>query len=731
MPANLNRRTIAPWTITTLLMVTLSVLAPSVIGHEPPAAGNHAAVDDGKADAAEPIFGCGKAQAMARRFVHDETTPLDKAYREAMADTDVLHNELDIEVSNLNPGANTCTIAGSNRMTIQSKSASLTEFTFRLRNQYTITAAWVDDTIPVTVNSISTTTRVADLSTVTPAIGMDDTFTLTIEYNGTSISAGFGSIVIDTHSGGIPIVATLSEAYYAYTWWPCKDGDVGEPGDNSDKATLDFWITAPDTYSVPANGLLVGQESLSGNRVKYHWQSDYPIPSYLVAFAASEYNTWTATYNHPGGSMPVEFFIYPSNDNAANRAGWEACIDMMEVFRPLYGEYPFIDEKYGLYNFPFGGGMEHQTITGQSGFGDRLTAHELGHQWWGDMITCKTWSDIWLNEGFATYSECLWKERESGSIDEAAYHDCMDDERPTDASGTVYIPPEDISMSRIFNSNLSYRKGGWVLHQLRHVVGDAKFFEILADYRAAYEYSAATTDEFVAVVSSTCGEDMSWYFDQWVYEGGSPQYRYGWSTTNVDGQDYLLVRIEQNQSASFPDVFIMPVDLVVTIGGEEQTVVVWNDARIQWFAVPVNGTVTNLQFDPDDWILRTGNTGVSYVAGPPKIVAVDPAPGASLVSGPGVVEIWFHTNVNVSPAHFSLVGDSTGAQGFTIADTSNVNPVVLNLDTPARRRRLHPDDPGRCGRIQQQHEPGRRNRRRSRSRFTALRQRCRRRRCGH
>jgi len=560
----------------------------------------------------EPIDGCGKAQAMARYFVHERVDEVSTVYREAMSQTDVLHYDLDIEVSNLNPSQNTCTISGTNTFTIQSKSPTLSEFTFRLRQQYAILNATIDGSIPVTVSSESVSTRLAQLDRT---YGLDEIFTLTIEYTGVSNSVGMGSIEVQTQSG-IPVVSTLSEPYYAYTWWPAKDGDVFQPGDNSDKATVDFSITVPDAYQVPSNGLLTSTDPLSGNRTRYNWSVTTPIVPYLLSFAATSYTTWTADYVHANGTMPVEFYVYPSLDTPGNRAGWERSIDMLHTFAPLFGEYPFIDEKYGIYNFPFGGGMEHQTMTGQCCFSERLTSHELAHQWWGDMITCKTWSDIWLNEGFATYGECLFDEFQSGTSDPAAYFTCMASERPSSVGDSVYVYPQDTdSVSRIFSSNYSYRKGAWVLHQLRHLVGDSDFFQILADYRAAYEYGAATTDDFAAVASSTHGTDLTWFFQQWVYDIGAPAYQYGWDTANVDGQEYLLVRIAQVQTAFYPDIFTMPVDLHATIDGANEILTVWNNQRTQWFAIPTNSAATDLDFDPDKWILWTAANQVAYVAG--------------------------------------------------------------------------------------------------------------------
>lgn len=635
------------------------------------------------------IFGCGKAQAMAAYIAEQDEGPA-PGVREAMGETDVLHYTLDIEIpfDDINPGANTCTITGTNAILIESKSAALTQFTFRLRSQYTITSAVITDEfganpVVVSVSAPSTTTRVATLDR---AYGMGERFILTIAYDGTSASRGFGSIDVGTQ-GGLPVIATLSEAYFAYTWWPAKDGDTFVPGDNSDKATIDFYITVPDGYVVPSNGLQVGAPvDLGDGRQKYHWHTDYPIATYLVSFAATNYNTWTQTYTYPGGAMPVEFYIYPDNDFPANRTAWEKCIDMLGVYRGIYGEYPFINEKYGIYNFNFGGGMEHQTITGQGTFSESVTAHELGHQWWGDMITCEKWNDIWLNEGFATYTECLWEERKTGSINSAAYFSAVQARKPSSVGDSVYVSDAGTAdMNRIFSSTYSYRKGAWVLHMLRGVVGDAAFFDILADYRAAFEFSSATTDDFANVAEASSGQELTTFFQRWVYQIGAPAYQFGWQSVNVNGQNYLLARIAQTHTtAGYPTVFEMPVPLRLTIGGSPQTIKVQNNDRTEWFVVPVSGPVTALSFDPDQWILRTTAATAAYVAGPPKVVQTIPAPGAVTLSSPSPSQltVWFHTNVNAVDANFSLVGNSSGPQTISIVSGANVNPVVINTASP-------------------------------------------------
>jgi aminopeptidase N len=600
---------------------------------------------------------------------------------EAMGDTDVLHYDLEIEITNINPGGNTCTITGTNVMTIQAKLAGLDEFTFRLDNNFTITSALINGTTPITVNMLSSTTRRAVLDR---AYSYDEVFELTISYTGNTTSEGFGSIDVGW-AGGNPVVATLSEAFYAYTWWPAKDGETNEPGDQSDKFTMDFAIIVPAAYTVPANGILEGVDDLSGNRRRFRWSTDYPIATYLVSFAATVYNTWTEYYEYDGGSMPVEFFIYPSNDHQAYRNGWGRSVDMIAAFKPLYGEYPFLEEKYGIYNFNFGGGMEHQTMTGQGSYSESLTAHELAHQWWGDMITCETWSDIWLNEGFATWSECIWEEYKGATPNINAYFNAVDARRPWNLNTTVYVYPDEITMSRVFSSNSSYRKGCWVLHQLRGVVGTDMMFDILAAYRDAYEYSAATTDEFAAVASSVYGEDLGWFFDEWVYQSGAPSYQWGWSTATAGGKYYLLLYIRQTQGGGAPSVFTMPVKLEVSAGPGNDSVTVFNDARTEWFVIPTAQPANSVAFDPDEWILRSSLNNVGYQAGPPVLVATEPALGAELTGDDDVTEIvlTFHAAVSASAGDFSVVGDVQGPQAFTLNLVGNVATLTFADALPA------------------------------------------------
>lgn len=621
---------------------------------------------------------CGKA-AMAYRMsgtelIDEEPQAVKDLLLLAFDDTDALHYDLEIEIF-----PSTAELAGTNVMTIESKVNGLTTFDFRLRSNYTITSALCNGT-PISITDISTTTRRANLD---QAYDIGETFDLTIVFDGPAVSRGFGSIEFGTQSGN-SIVATLSEPYYAYTWWPCKDGDFGEPGDNADKATIDFAIIAPNNMVSTSNGMLQGIDALSGSRNRYRFSHSYPIATYLVAFSSTNYNTWTETFNYTGGSMPVEFHIYPSSDTSGNRAAWGECVDMLDTLSGLYGLYPFINEKYGIYQFPFGGGMEHQTNTGQGTFSESVTAHELGHQWWGDWVTCRTWGDIGLNEGGATYTEALWYEYQGGSSNKSALHSAMAAREPSSVGDSVYVyDPADVN--RIFSYNNSYLKASWVYHMLRHVLGDSNFWTFLANYRATYGGSAATWDDFASVAAGVYGADMAWFFDEWVYGIGAPAYSYSAQHFAVNGQDYLRVYINQTQTASY-GTYTMPLDLGVTHSSGSDLYKVWNDADPEHIVIPIDGVMSNYTLDPNNWVLNLGKSKVGFVTGPPVLLTTTIDPNSILPTAPTALDLTFSADVSISASDVSIVGDSTGAvsTGFSYSAgnwTASLTFAALPNDT--------------------------------------------------
>ncbi len=661
----------------------------------------------------EPMVGCGKACAFhasvnggftpgqlvpGARFGTRGPGPSDP--------TDVLNNNLSIEILSVTPpatgtGSGSASIAGTNVMTIRANQ-NLTSFAFYLRSQYTVSNCTVTDSVgayaavPTTppANNSSYQRTITFIRPISPG----QTFTVSVSYSGITANVGLGAFFAGTQNGasGAPTaVCTLSEPYYAASWWPCKDGDVRLVGDNSDKATLDMAITAPDTLTSISNGLLVGVDTLSGNRKRHRWSTSYPMTTYLVCFATSQYNQWSINYNYgPGLNMPVQFSIYPSSDTPANRAVWENTVNMLAAYQPIFGLYPFINEKYGIYQFEFSGGEEHQTYTGQGrggAFVEYITAHELGHQWWGDDLTCKTWSDIWLNEGFATYTEALWEERKPNPT--TTLQAAMVARKPgSSAAGTVYITPYDPSNgitanttgdpNRIFNGNLSYRKGGWVLHMLRKIMGDAAFFNGLQTYRAAFQLGSPTTADFTAIMTSVHGSDLSWFFNPWLYQSGAPTYSFGWTNATINGQRYVRLMVEQGQASPAP-LFTMPMDVSITTTSGTTNVSVLTRTASDDFLIPIPANATAVAIDPSDWILNYNKATTTYVQGPPKVVSLSTTPGASIpaASAPSTLSIVFSDNVTVSAASIGITRNAASVP-FAFAYNATAATATLTFAAP-------------------------------------------------
>lgn len=623
--------------------------------------------------------GCGKAERLRQLFLAGLTpdgggaNPF--ATREALGDTDVIKNTVDIEVA---PPASS--ISGSNTILVQSLVNGLTTFTFNLRSQYTVSSVLVNGAAVGAPVSVGTYAR---RITLPRAYNAGEQFEVKINYSGNAVNVGLGSIFTGTYSGN-PAVFTLSEPYYAGTWFPVKDGEWGTPGDNADKAVWEIKITHPATLTTVSNGTLQGIDTLSGNRKRTRWKTDYPMSTYLAAFGTTVYNTWTQTWNYtPAGgspiSMPVQFFIFPASDNTSNRQGWDRSVQMLSTLSDWYGVYPFANEKYGIYNFSFGGGMEHQTATGQSGFGESLTAHELGHQWWGDWVTCRYWNDIWLNEGFATYTEALWLEKKPGSTGLAALKSAMSARKPSTVGDSVYCYATN-DVNRIFDTDMSYSKGAWVVHMLRYLTGDTVFFnQVLPTYRQSFGGSGATTDNLEQVASAVSGQNLSKFFDDFVYGIGAPAYASSWQNLVVNGQRYLRLRVRQTQSGTYP-VFAMPVEVQITTTGGTIRPRVLVDATTDYAVIPVPGTVSAVTLDPDDWILNTGKTSETYVAGPPVLLTTAPAPGSMIAAAtsPSAVTLTFSDPMTVSAGNFTVTRAGTPVP-FTFSYNAGTQTVTLNF----------------------------------------------------
>ncbi len=415
-----------------------------------------------------------------------------------------------------------------------------------------------------------------------------------IAYHGHPLETGFQAFEFSTqyNAGLIPIISTLSEPYGARTWWPCKD----VPTDKAD--SIRIAITVDDELTAVANGLLTAEIDNGDGTKTWIWEHNYPITTYLVSLAISEYEYWNDTFHFADGdSMPLEYWMYPSYVSTANVDRWNLTANMIEIYNQAYGKYPFFEEKYGMAQFGWGGAMEHQTCSSMGASGENTIAHELAHQWWGDLVTCSNFHHIWINEGFATYSEALYWGAKNG---EPAYHAHMQT-KDYAYQGSIYRS-DTTNVWSIFNY-IVYGKGAWTLHMLRHVIGDDNFFETLAEYRNIYKFSHASTEDFQGVAEAVWGQDLEWFFDQWIYGSGMPWYDWWWSTTPLDefGNSQVTVQVNQVHSSNEP-TFKMPIDLAFAGSGNDTTIVIWDSLRTQQFTIQLDFEPTSLQFDPNVWI---------------------------------------------------------------------------------------------------------------------------------
>ncbi len=469
---------------------------------------------------------------------------------------------------------------------------------------------------------------------------IDEPVVVGVAYHGHPMESGFQAFKFGTQSG-IPMISTLSEPYGARTWWPCKD----VPTDKADSVRIS--IKVDETYTAVANGLLTSEVDNSDGTKTWIWEHKYPVTTYLISLAITEYKYWTETYHFAeGDSMPLEYWMYPSYATNDNIDRWNLTANMIGIFSEAYGKYPYSEEKYGMAQFSWGGAMEHQTCSSMGSSSENTIAHELAHQWWGDMVTCSNFHHIWINEGFATYSEALyWGEK----IDDNAYHAHMAS-KDMNYSGSIYRS-DTSSVWSIFDY-IVYGKGAWTLHMLRHVIGDENFFETLAQYRAAFLYSHASTEDFQGVAEVVWGQDLEWFFDQWIYGIGRPSYRWWWSANGPDefGNSQVTVHVDQIQSSSLP-TFKMPIDLSFSDGSNEVNMMIWDSLRAQDFNITLNFLPTELTFDENEWILKSAsqiaNVDGGYYPESFKLLSAYPNPFNSEVNIPYATGANFNGSLSI------------------------------------------------------------------------------------
>lgn len=427
-------------------------------------------------------------------------------------------------------------------------------------------------------------------------------FEVTVIYSGLPDPGDRRWFVFDKLMDGSDHVWTLSEPFGARFWWPCKD----TPADKADSA--DIIVTVPQNQVVASNGKLIS-DVINGNKRTFHWHEKYPIATYLVSLAVAPYAHFNEEYTLPNNqSMLLDFYVYPENESLA-REIFPETKKHLDDLSSFYGPYPFEDEKYGLAQFGWrSGGMEHQTITSISRVSkdwEFVYVHELGHQWFGDALTCASWSDIWLNEGFASYSEALYAEKEGYNGLPAgmeSYRAYINHQRYV-GEGTINIQ-DTTNISQLFG-NIVYNKGSWVLHMLRGILGDKDFFNALYSYaNGSLRYKSVHTEDFKKVCEQVSGKDLDKFFEEWIYEPYYPKYFFSWEKYKSSNNNFPSVKVNIRQIQS-GIIFEMPIELkFIFLSGNDTTVTINNYLQNQDYIIPLAAYPVEMILDPDNWILK-------------------------------------------------------------------------------------------------------------------------------
>jgi aminopeptidase N len=305
-------------------------------------------------------------------------------------------------------------------------------------------------------------------------------------------------------------VFVASEPSGAALWYPVNDHPL-------DKATYSFHITVPKGYVVAANGLLQGVEENTDSTSTYDWETQNPVASYLVTVDIGDFVVQSA--KAPNG-LPIRYY-FPADLPQKVRDTFKLFPDMLEFYSQLFGAYPFEAAGAVVVDTDLSFALETQTLilfgdqirVGQTN-AEMVVAHELAHQWFGDSISLAQWKDIWLNEGFATYASILWLEHQYGR---AAMEQQMDNYYTIIADpDNNLVPPGDPPANDLFDRGV-YLRGAWTLHALREQVGDDVFFNILRTYYDGYKYANATTDDFIQIAQEVSGQDLTAFFNDWLY----------------------------------------------------------------------------------------------------------------------------------------------------------------------------------------------------------------------
>ncbi len=460
------------------------------------------------------------------------------------------------------------------------------------------------NTIKVNENNVTTFVRRKSGIFIPLISNVNDRFSIEIKYQGnapdqtTNPLGGSGLTHEYSDEWNKDVSYTLSEPFSAYEWWPCKQSLA----DKID--SVDMYLTIPKECLAGSNGILVKTESISESMKKLHWKHRYPIDYYLISFAVAEYMDYSYRVKLPGvkDSLLIQNYIYSDSSLYKSvKSKIDLTGEYMQLFSELFGGYPFANEKYGHCMATLGGGMEHQTMTTILNFDKNLVSHELAHQWWGNHVTCGSWTDIWLNEGFARYCEFVMLEKlfpgEEKLKMEKLHANVLKYE-----TGSVWVK-DSLNTNRIFSGAFTYDKGASIIHTLRSIIhNDDLFFNTLKQFQNSFGGKVASAKDFKDFVEQKTNVNLTDFFNEWYYGEGYPIYAIKLRT--YDDHQELLVGHEG--SAITTPLFTNPIEISFKRENMKDTIIRFSiNSNHEKFILPKTLKISHAdQIDPNNFVLN-------------------------------------------------------------------------------------------------------------------------------
>jgi aminopeptidase N len=508
-----------------------------------------------------------------------------------------------------------------------------------------------------------------------------DTILISVCYRHNAVKDG-------AFTAGEGMVFTNCEPEGARNWFPCHDVP-------SDKATFDLTAKTPVNVKLGSNGILA-DSIIHGDTIYYHWVSTDPLATYLMVIAAaSNYQLmirYWHTFSNRSDSIPMRFYYLPGQDPDTVASVMPALADF---YSQTFCEYPFQKIGFaGMNDLFYGGGMENQTLIAlcSTCWRESLVAHEFAHHWFGDLITCATWADIWLNEGFATWITVYWQEHNQGYESYKTFLINMYANQylannpgypVSDSSWAKQTP----SFDTLFNTYITYEKGACLVHQLRYVLGDSLFFSVLKAYvdDTSLRYRSATIGDLMKITNQVTGADYDWFFHDWIFQPNHPNYKNTYDIQVNDANSYTLQFLAR-QIQTIPSFFRMLLPLKIIFADSTDTVMqVMNTTNNQLFSFTFGKQPVRLIFDPDTNImLKEGSTnlGIIEIAGstaPFSLFQNVPNPAGNTTDIPYFIQVPMHVKLEIFDIRgksilVSINEDRPAGKSFFTLDCSAFRP---------------------------------------------------------